>query len=516
MVEILVINYMSTTLRVIKNTSYLYIKMALTIFISLYTTRIILEVLGTSDFGIYNIIGGAIVLLGFLNSTMANATQRFMSYAEGKRDLLNKKKVFNVSLALHIAVAIATVVLLSFAALFFFNGVLNIPPSRIFAAKVIYFSMLVSTAFTILNVPYDAVMNAHENMLYYSLIGVLDSVLRLIVALFCIYTSHDKLIIYGILIASIPFITLSITKVYCHKKYEECVISIYKYWDLSMAKQITSFFSWNFLTAISSIASFYGMGIVLNHFFGTLLNAAQGIANQINGQMSNLSLNLMKAVNPIIVKRAGSNDIGAMNRATLLSGKFSTLLIVLFAIPFILEINYILQLWLVNVPQWTPLFCSMQLIVTIICQMASSSSTAIYAEGHIKWYAIYKSIMNALPVILAFFVFYLGAAPYWSYIFMILIWAIGGDVVIVYYSHKQCAQKKRDFLFCVVLPVVEIVSLMLAGGLIVKIMMKPCFVRLVLTCVSTSFLFFISVWLLALNKLQRKMLIDFLKTKIHR
>lgn len=119
MVEILVINYMSTTLRVIKNTSYLYIKMALTIFISLYTTRIILEVLGTSDFGIYNIIGGAIVLLGFLNSTMANATQRFMSYAEGKRDLLNKKKVFNVSLALHIAVAIATVVLLSFAALFF-------------------------------------------------------------------------------------------------------------------------------------------------------------------------------------------------------------------------------------------------------------------------------------------------------------------------------------------------------------------------------------------------------------
>lgn len=283
-----------------------------------------------------------------------------------------------------------------------------------------------------------------------------------------------------------------------------------------MAKQITSFFSWNFLTAISSIASFYGMGIVLNHFFGTLLNAAQGIANQINGQMSNLSLNLMKAVNPIIVKRAGSNDIGAMNRATLLSGKFSTLLIVLFAIPFILEINYILQLWLVNVPQWTPLFCSMQLIVTIICQMASSSSTAIYAEGHIKWYAIYKSIMNALPVILAFFVFYLGAAPYWSYIFMILIWAIGGDVVIVYYSHKQCAQKKRDFLFCVVLPVVEIVSLMLAGGLIVKIMMKPCFVRLVLTCVSTSFLFFISVWLLALNKFQRKMLIDFLKTKIHR
>ena len=368
---------MSAKNRVIKNTVFLYAKMGITVFISLYTTRLILESLGASDFGVFNIIGGAIVMLGFLNSTLANATQRFMSYAEGEGNLLKKKKVFNVSIVLHAGVALATGIILLIAMYPFFHGVLNIPSERVFAAKIIYLCTLLSTLLTIVNVPYDAIMNAHENMLYYSLVGIFESLLKLLVAFACVYTSSDKLILYGILMALIPFITLSIMKIYCHRKYEECVFGFHRYWDVSLVKQITSFFSWNFLTAISSLASFYGTSLVLNHFFGTVLNAAQGIANQVNGQLSNFSLNLMKAVNPIIVKRAGSGDNEAMNRATLVSGKYSTLLIVFFAIPFILEMHFILRLWLKEVPQWTSLFCAMQLIITIICQMANSAATSI-------------------------------------------------------------------------------------------------------------------------------------------
>ncbi len=268
--------------------------MGITVFISLYTTRLILESLGASDFGVFNIIGGAIVMLGFLNSTLANATQRFMSYAEGEGNLLKKKKVFNVSIVLHAGVALATGIILLIAMYPFFHGVLNIPSERVFAAKIIYLCTLLSTLLTIVNVPYDAIMNAHENMLYYSLVGIFESLLKLLVAFACVYTSSDKLILYGILMALIPFITLSIMKIYCHRKYEECVFGLHRYWDVSLVKQITSFFSWNFLTAISSLASFYGTGLVLNHFFGTVLNAAQGIANQVNGQLSNFSLNLMK------------------------------------------------------------------------------------------------------------------------------------------------------------------------------------------------------------------------------
>lgn len=158
-----------------KNTGFLYVKMGVTVFISLYTTRLILSSLGASDFGIFNIIGGAIVMLGFLNSTMANATQRFMSYAEGKGDLLKKRQIFNVSFILHVGVAILTGLILLVAMYPFFNGVLNIPEERVLAAKIIYLSAMVSTLLTIVNVPYDAVMNAHENMLYYSLIGILNA-----------------------------------------------------------------------------------------------------------------------------------------------------------------------------------------------------------------------------------------------------------------------------------------------------------------------------------------------------
>lgn len=486
---------MSTTTRVIKNTGFLYAKMGITVLVSLYTTRLILSSLGASDFGVFNIIGGAIVMLGFLNSTMANATQRFMSFAEGEGSMLKKKQVFNVSMVLHVGVALATGVILLGAMYPLFNGVLTIPSDRVFAAKIIYISTWVSTLLTIINVPYDAVMNAHENMLYYSLIGVFECVLKLFVAFACVYTASDKLIVYGVLMAFIPFVTLTIMKVYCHRKYAECVFGFKKYWNQELVREIASFFSWNCLTAISSLASFYGTSLVLNHFFGTVLNAAQGVANQVNGQLSNFSLNLMKAVNPIIVKRAGAGDTEATNRATLVSGKYSTLLIVFFAVPFILEMHYVLRIWLKDVPQWTALFCAMQLAVTVICQMTSSASTAIYAEGNIKWYAVYKSLMNLAPVILTFVSFKLGGAPYWLYIFMILVWSVGGDIVIVYYSHKQCGLRILDFIRQVLIPVLAICMAMSVVGYGVRILMDESFVRLLITGLVTTIVFFLSIWI---------------------
>lgn len=506
---------MSTKTRVIKNTGFLYAKMAITVFITLYTTRLVLASLGASDFGIFNIIGGAITMLGFLNSTMANATQRFMSYAEGEGILYKKRQVFNVSIVIHLVIAVATGLILLIAMFFFFNGVLNIPPDRILAAKVIYICTLVSTLLTIINVPYDAVMNAHENMFYYSLIGIFECLLKLAVAYACVYTSGDKLIVYGVLMAMIPMLTLTIMKIYCHNKYEECVLKIHKYWDRSLLKQIGSFFSWNFLTAISSLASYYGSGLVLNHFFGTVLNAAQGIAGQVNGQMSSFSLNLMKAVNPVIVKRAGAGDKDAMNRATLVSGKYSTLMIVFFAIPFVLEIHYILGLWLRDVPEWTALFCAMQLVVTIICQMPSSSATAVYAEGHIKWYAIYKSIMNVLPVILTFIVCHIGGAPYWFYIFMIFVWGIGGDIVIVYFAHRQCGLRISEFLRSIVWPVVSICVAMAIIGYFPRLLIKESFMRLAITTTFTTLVFTFSVWMFILRKEEKTKILLLIKQRIN-
>lgn len=494
---------MSTASRVIKNTWYLYVKMAITVFVSLSTTRLILASLGTSDFGIFNVVGGAIGMLGFLNSTLANATQRFMSYAEGEGNLENKRKVFNVSVSLHFVIAVATVMLLIGVMPILFDSVLNIECDRGLAAKIVYYSLMVSTFLTIINVPYDAVMNAHENMLYYSIIGVFESLLRLAVAFACVYSSGDKLVIYGVLMACIPFVTLSIMKFYCHRKYDECILKPLRYWDLDLVKSIASFSGWNLLTAISSLFTAQGMGLVLNHFYGTKLNAAQGVANQLNGQLSSFSTTMLKALNPVIVKNAGAKDIGSMNKVTLAGCKFSAMLIMLFAVPFMIEIDYVMKLWLKTVPHWATTFCVLQLVQTIICQMANPAATAVYAQGDIKWYAIFKSVMNLLPLVLTYISFCLGASPIWLYIPMIVFWAIGGDVVIMSYAKKKCGVAIPGYLKSVVMPIIAMGCFMLTFGYIPMLFMPESFIRLIATGIVTSIVLIVTCYLWGLDRSEK-------------
>ncbi len=478
---------MSVADRIVRNTFFLYVKMGITMFISLFTTRIILDSLGASDYGLFSVIAGSIAMLGFFNSTMANATQRFMSFAEGEGILDRKRAIFNISIILHLFVALLTLILLLIAVFPLFNGILNIEPDRLLAAKVVYFCLIVSTMAAIINVPYEAVMNAHENMLYYSIIGIFESFLKLVVAFMCVYTEHDKLIIYGFLMACIPLVTLTIMKVYCHKNYEECIIAPRRYWDFLLVRQISRFYGWNFLTAISSLLTVQGIGIVLNHFFGSVLNAAQAIALQVKGYLSVFSVNMMKALNPVIVKSAGAKDYHAMNQTTLAGCKFSALLTMVFAIPVSLEIDYILNIWLKNPPEWSFLFVTLQLALSVIEQMVSSASTAVYASGDIKHYAIWKSLTNISPLLLTWIAFSMGGGPIWLYLPMLIVWGIGGDMVVIYYANKNCSLEIKRYLKEVFIPLLATSILMLILGLFPTFFLSESFVRLVMTCIVTFF-----------------------------
>lgn len=474
--------------------------MGVTMIMSLYSTRLILSTLGAPDFGIFNVVGGAIAMLGFLNSTMANATQRFMSYAEGEGVQDKKRIIFNVSLILHVVIAVITLALLLAIMPLLFNCVFKIEECRVPSAKIIYLCLIFSTMLTIINVPYDALINAHENMLFYSILGIIESLLKLGIAFICVYTKSDKLVIYGILMAAIPMITLSFMKYYCHRHYDECVIAPRRYWDRTQVKQISTYFGWNFLTAISSLFSAQGIGLVLNHFFGTILNAAQGIANQVNGVLSNFSGNMMKALNPIVVKNAGAKNIKAMNMATLIGCKYSALITMFFAIPLALEIDFVLKVWLVEVPEWATLFIILQLIERIIVQMANTASTEIYANGDIKHYAMWKSLMNAAPVILTWMAFKMGGSPIWLYIPMIVVWAIGGDVVIVYYAKEKCDFNTCLYIRRVVIPIIGTASLMIIFGIFVVLFMGEGLLRLFLTCIFTSVGMFVAAVAFAVTK----------------
>ncbi len=456
--------------------------MALTLFVSLYSTRLILVSLGEVDFGIFNVIGGSIAMMGFLNSTLANATQRFMSYAEGKGDEQNKTKIFNISIVLHVLIAIATILLLFTIMPLLFDKILNIPSDRIWTAKIVYFALIFSTVLTIINVPYDAVLNAHENMFYYAVIGIIESLLKLGIAFVCVYSDGNRLLIYSILMAILPLITLSIMKVYCHKHYQECRFDLRKSWDFEVVKSIAKFSGWNFLTAISSLFTVQGLSVVLNHYFGTILNAAQGIANQVNGQLSAFSTNMMRALNPVIVKRTSNDNSESVSAVTFSGSKFSAILILLFAVPVCVKMEYILSIWLEEVPQWTIIFCQLQLVHTVIVQIANPLSTAIYGNGDIKYYAIWKSIMNIMPIVLSVIAFNFDGSPVWLYLSLIIFLGLGGDFVIVYYAKNKCKLSPRLFLRNVVLPVIGIAAVMIAFGMTFEYLIPPQNIVTLLEC----------------------------------
>lgn len=501
---------MSTAKRVIKNTGFLYAKMGITMFISLYTTRLVLNSLGASDFGVFNVVGGAIAMLGFLNTAMASATQRFMSYSEGEGNKEKQKQIFNISFVLHLMIGIFLGLILMIAGYFFFNGILNIVPERIFAAKVVYGSLIISTIFTVMSVPYDAVLNARENMLYYSIVGIIESLLKLSVAIIIVYYAGDKLILYGILMAIIPIVIMLIMRIYCHFNYEECTLSFRKYWDKSLMKEITGFAGWNFLGAGSSLVGNYGNSIVVNHFYGTSINAAMGIANQLNGQLMVFSNNLLKALNPVIVKKQGEGNQNTMIHYSLLGSKVSFFLLGLLSIPFITETSFILKFWLKNIPEWTIIFVRFQIIRSLIEQLTISLGTSLAAKGKIKEYNISTIFTYFSPLIIVYFLFLYDFPPYWLYIIIIFFMVINADIIKVYYNIKFCGLKIFDLLKIVVLPSILAYTISILLNFILKSNFEEGFLRLVLSILlsSLSFTFFI---VLFSTKDEKQMIMEGLK-----
>ena len=449
---------MTTANRVVKNTGYLYAKMCITVFFSLYSTRLILHALGTSDFGIFNIVGGAIAMLGFLNNSMATATQRFMNFYEGEGNVEKMKEVFNVGIMLHFLIAVVLGISLLFFGYFFFNNILNIPLDRIFAAKVVYGSLVLSTIFTVMTVPYDAMLNAHENMRYYAIIGVIESVLKLLVAIVITYILLDRLIIYGILMALIPFVSLTVMRIYCHKHYEECVFGIRRYWNKQLLKDEAFYAGWSFLTSFSMVVTNYSIGIILNSFMGVIVNAAQGIANQVSGFALTFSSSAMKALNPVIVKSEGVGNRDRLVYTSLLGCRMAFAIFGVFAIPLILEMPFVLKIWLGNIPDWTITFCRLQLLYTLLEQLLNGVATSVYAEGNIKKYTILKSIMNLTPLFLIPVLLSLNFPPYIVYIVQIFSWILLGGCVLLYFAHIRVNLSFRKYIREVLLPVLIVVG----------------------------------------------------------
>jgi O-antigen/teichoic acid export membrane protein len=503
--------------RVVMNTGILYAKMGVTMFISLYTTRLILNSLGASDFGIFNIVGGAIAMLGFLNAAMAGATQRFMSYSEGTGDKDKQKSIFNVSVILHFCIALLLGVVLLIAGYFFFNGILNIPADRMHAARMVYYFMIISTMLTVMTVPYDAVLNAHENMLYYAIVGIIESVLKLAVAFVVVYTLADKLIIYGLLMACISLTVMIIMRVYCKKKYVECEFRPRTYYDKPLMREMTGFAGWSFLSSFSSIIGQNGLGIVLNHFFGAMLNAAQGIANQLCGQLQVFSNTMLKALNPVITKSEGAGNRFQMLQSSMIGCKFSFFLVAFFAIPFLIDAPYVMGIWLKNVPEWCVAFFRFQIARTLIEQLTIVLGVSISAQGDIANISKIKSILNILPIIFTAIVFYLGYSPYWMYISWIFCWSILGGGVTIHYAMIKCNLLIKDYINKVILRCLPLFCIVLCVSIIPYSLMSVGISRFLCISIVSSISFILLSWAFFLDNSEKEIIertFNLLKIKV--
>ena len=485
--------------RVIKNTGWLYGRVLINTFLSLYTTRIILNGLGAADFGIFNIVGGAISMLGFLNAAMSSATQRYMSYAEGKGFFDYKGEIFNSSYVLHFVISLFATLILIIGGFFFFNGILSIPSDRVWAAKIVYGSLIVSTAISVISVPYNAVITSHENMRFFAITGIFECFLKLGAAYACIISNGDKLIIYGILMAIIPFITLFIMRFYCHINYTECKIDRNK-WNKDTTIEIARFAGWNFLGTSSSVVGNYGMGVVINHFFGVLVNAASGINQQITGIVMTLSRYMLMSLNPVITKAEGAGNRERMLQMSATGNKFSFFILTLISIPFFIETDTILKLWLVNVPEWTVIFVKLQIIRIIIEHHTIVYHTSLNSEGHIANYNKVMSIINILPILLSIIVFYLGAEPYAMYLITIAIFGILVSLIRVYFMHINCGLSISNYIFHQLIPCLLVTLFLFGIGFIPFFLLNQSLVRLL--CVIISLILFGSlvIFYIGLNR----------------
>lgn len=493
--------------RILKNSLYMYSGTILTMFVSLYSTRLILNSLGVSDFGIFTIVGGAIGMLGFLNGSMSSATQRFINYAQGKGDKKGIVQIFNSAFVIHLILSVVVLFILEIAFFVYFNGILNIPSDRIVAAQWIYQFMVVSAILSILSVPYTANINAHEDMGYLSLLGIVLCLAKLLVALCLSVSPIDKLIFYGFCMALIQWIDMAVKIIYCKKHYAECTLSLKQQLNYKTIKEMYTFASFSLMTTMTSMASVYGSNLLVNNFFGTVVNAAQGIASQISGQLMVFSVSLKSAINPVIGKKAGANDMASLLKYSFTTSKLSFFLLTFFAVVFIIETPWILGMWLKQVPDWAVVFCRFEIVKNLLLQLMEGPRSALFSEGRIRAFSIYQSILYIFPLPIVYFCFSMGGSPVCLYIIMILFFNVIASGIIVYFVKRNCGMSIRLFCKDVLLRGLSSFLIIFCVSIIPVFFMEPSLIRVIFIFFSSIVSFIFVFYFIGMNKNERELII---------
>lgn len=396
--------------RIAKNTVFLYIRMIFVMLVSLYTVRVVLNKLGAEDYGIYNLVGGVVVLFSFISNSSSAATQRYLNFALGEHDEESARQVFSASLLIHLAVSLLIVIFAETIGLLLVNTYLVIPKERMLSANLVYQLSIITTALNIIKIPYNATVIAYERMSFYAVLSVFECAGKLAVAMFLSIWTGDKLIFYGILIAALAFFMLLIFKWYANAKFAISHFVFTK--DAHLYKELVSFSGWSLLSSVGSVCANQGLNMILNRFFGVLVNTAMGIANQVNSAVYQLISNFQIAFEPQITKSYASDEREYLLDLIFKTSKFSFFLLWFFVLPLALNAEFVLKLWLSDVPEYSVVFLRIILVYSLIDSIIGPLWMLSYAIGNIRNYQIVAFIFSLLTVPLAWGALCIGCPPY--------------------------------------------------------------------------------------------------------
>lgn len=411
--------YSSNNKRIAKNTIILYIRMIVMMVISFYTTRVILEALGVEDYGINNVVGGLVAMFSLLSSSLSGSTSRFITFGLGKGDKKELRKIFAASVNINVILAVIVILAIETVGVWFLNNKMTIPTNRLDAANWVLHCSTITFAIGLISVPYNASIIAHEKMSTFAYMTIFDAVAKLAIALGIKYYGGDKLILF----ATLNIIPLVISQIiywqYCKRKFEECTYE--RGWDKKIFKEIGSFAVWNFIGCTAGTMKDQGVNIAINLFTGPTVNAARGIAMQINGIVSRFIQNFTIALNPQIIKDYAAGNLDRMHKLIFTGTRFSYYLFMFLSIPIFFEVESILKIWLGQVPEHTVLFTRLVLILTLAEIISQTLITAQAATGKIRNYQLVVGGILLLNFPVSYLLLYLGMAPEITLVVAIII-----------------------------------------------------------------------------------------------
>lgn len=402
-------SHLENNKRIAKNTIVLYVRMIFVLLVALYTSRVLLDVLGVEDYGVYNVVGGVVTMLGFFNGAMVSSTQRFFSFAIGQEDIEQLNRNYSTILLIQGGLALLVILLAETVGLWFVRTYLVIPPERMNAALWVYHFAVFSFVLSMLQVPFTALIITHERMNVYALISIGDVALKLLLVLILPYLPFDKLISYAVLLFCVALITCSAYVLYCKVRLR--YVRVIKRFDRNLFRVLLSYMGWNLWGNSAAVIMGQGINILLNIFFGPAVNAARAIAYQVQGALNQLVTNFQLALNPPIVKSYARGEMDYMHRLIISGSKLSFFLLFLFAVPVGLETPLLLSIWLKEVPMHTVLFTNLILIVGCIDSLSGTLMTAAQASGRIKKYQMFVGLLLILNLPVSYAVLKLGGSP---------------------------------------------------------------------------------------------------------